>query len=64
MHWPHAIVCRAFPSLKFLKACPAMDLVLRNANLPDGRTGIDIGIQDGRGWRRRGGTRSTRPAGW
>jgi cytosine/adenosine deaminase-related metal-dependent hydrolase len=48
MHWPHAIVCRAFPSLKFLKACPAMDLVLRNANLPDGRTGIDIGIQDGR----------------
>ncbi|MBW8723959.1 MAG: amidohydrolase family protein [Inquilinus limosus] len=25
-----------------------MDLVLRNANLPDGRTGIDIGIQDGR----------------
>ncbi|WP_395678244.1 amidohydrolase family protein [Inquilinus sp.] len=25
-----------------------MDLVLRNANLPDGRTGIDIGVQDGR----------------
>lgn len=25
-----------------------MDLVLRNANLPDGRTGIDIGVKDGR----------------
>ena len=25
-----------------------MDLVIRNANLPDGRTGIDIGIEDGR----------------
>lgn len=25
-----------------------MDLILRNANLPDGRTGIDIGLKDGR----------------
>lgn len=25
-----------------------MDLILRNANLPDGRTGIDIGVRDGR----------------
>lgn len=48
MHWPHAIVGRAVLSLKFLKARPAMDLVLRNANLPDGRTGIDIGVKDGR----------------
>jgi cytosine deaminase len=24
-----------------------MDLIIRNANLPDGRTGIDIGIKDG-----------------
>ena len=23
-----------------------MDLIIRNANLPDGRTGIDIGIKD------------------
>ncbi len=25
-----------------------MDLIIRNANLPDGRTGIDIGIKDGK----------------
>ena len=25
-----------------------MDLIVRGANLPDGRTGMDIGIQDGR----------------
>jgi cytosine deaminase len=25
-----------------------MDLILRNANLPDGRTGIDIGVREGR----------------
>ncbi|MCX7220714.1 MAG: cytosine deaminase, partial [Burkholderiales bacterium] len=25
-----------------------MDLIIRNANLPDGRTGMDIGILDGR----------------
>lgn len=48
MHWPHAIVGGADLSLKFPKASPAMDLVLRNANLPDGRTGIDIGVKDGR----------------
>ncbi|MDP7621170.1 MAG: cytosine deaminase, partial [SAR324 cluster bacterium] len=23
-----------------------MDLIIRNANLPDGRTGFDIGIKD------------------
>jgi cytosine deaminase len=27
---------------------PMLDLILRHANLPDGRTGIDIGIQGGR----------------
>lgn len=48
MHWLHAIVGGADPSVKFGKACSAMDLVLRNANLPDGRTGIDIGIRNGR----------------
>ena len=26
----------------------AMDLIVRGANLPDGRTGVDIGVQDGR----------------
>ena len=26
----------------------AMDLILRGANLPDGRTGLDIGIEKGR----------------
>jgi cytosine deaminase len=25
-----------------------MDLIIRNANLPDGRIGIDIGIKDGK----------------
>ena len=25
-----------------------MDLILRGGNLPDGRTGVDIGIKDGR----------------
>ena len=25
-----------------------MDLIIRNANLPDGRFGIDIGIKDGK----------------
>ena len=25
-----------------------MDLIIRGGNLPDGRTGIDIGIKDGR----------------
>src|SRR5215470_18708743 len=25
-----------------------MDLIIRNANLPDGRTGIDIGVEGGR----------------
>jgi len=25
-----------------------MDLIIRNANLPDGRVGIDIGIKDGK----------------
>ena len=25
-----------------------MDLIIRKANLPDGRTGIDIGIKDGK----------------
>ena len=25
-----------------------MDLIIRNANLPDGRVGIDIGINDGK----------------
>mgnify|MGYP001173119886 FL=1 len=25
-----------------------MDLIIRNANLPDGRTGIDIGVKDGK----------------
>ncbi|MBC8221093.1 MAG: cytosine deaminase, partial [Proteobacteria bacterium] len=25
-----------------------MDLIIRNANLPDGRTGIDIGSKDGK----------------
>jgi cytosine deaminase len=48
MHWAHAIVGGPDLSLKFRKASSAMDLVLRNANLPDGRTGIDIGIADGR----------------
>ena len=26
----------------------AMDLIVRGANLPDGRVGVDIGVQDGR----------------
>jgi cytosine deaminase len=25
-----------------------LDLLIKNANLPDGRTGVDIAIQDGR----------------
>ncbi len=25
-----------------------MDLIIRNANLPDGRTSIDIGVKDGK----------------
>ena len=25
-----------------------MDLIIRNANLPDGRIGIDIGIKEGK----------------
>ena len=26
----------------------AMDLIVRGANLPDGRVGVDIGVRDGR----------------
>ena len=26
-----------------------MDLIVRGANLPDGRTGIDIAVKDGKG---------------
>jgi cytosine deaminase len=45
---PHAIVRGIIRSVNFRKASPAMDLVLRHANLPDGRSGIDIGIEGGR----------------
>ena len=26
----------------------SFDLIVRNASLPDGRTGLDIGVQDGK----------------
>lgn len=46
------------------------DLIVRNANLPDGRKGIDIGIQGGKiiavehNLQAQAGKKSTRPTGW
>lgn len=46
------------------------DLIVRNANLADGRTSIDIGIQGGRiiaverNLQAQAGKKSTQPAGW
>ena len=47
-----------------------LELILRRANLPDGRAGVDIGVAGGRivaiepSLAGAGAARSTRPAGW
>ncbi len=47
LHWVHTGFMSSSYEVHTCKNSP-MDLIIRHANLPDGRSGIDIGIQQGR----------------